>query len=55
MVYLLTGARVSGVLRPKLSWKDIDFENETLTLSVRKGHKSSEFPLDAVLLEIFRD
>jgi len=54
MVYLLTGARVSEILKPKLTWKDIDFENETLTLPVRKGRKSTEFPLEIILLEIFR-
>ena len=55
MVYLLTGARLSEVLKPKLTWKDIDFENEILTLPIRKGHNSTEFPLDTVLLEIFRE
>ena len=55
MVYLLTAARLSEVLKPKLTWKDIDFENEILTLPIRKGHNSTEFPLDTVLLEIFRE
>ena len=54
MVYLLTGARLSEVLKPKLTWDHIDFENEILFLEVRKGHKSTEFPLDPVLVEIFR-
>jgi len=55
MVYLLTGARLSEVLKPKLTWRDIDFENEILTLPIRKSHTSTEFPLDTVLLEIFRE
>ncbi len=55
MTYLLTGARLSEILKPKFSWSDIDFENETFTLPMRKGRKSTEFPLDQVLLEIFRD
>lgn len=55
MVYLLTGARLSEVLKPKLSWRDIDFENEILTLPVRKNHKSTEFPLNEILLELFRE
>ncbi len=55
MVYLLTGARLSEVLKPKLSWKDIDLNQGRLTLPIRKGHGSTEFPLEPVLLEIFRD
>ena len=55
MVYLLTGARLSEVLKPKLSWSDIDLANGKLTLPMRKGRKSTDFPLDSVLLEIFND
>ena len=55
MVYLLTGARLSEVLKPKLSWKDIDLDQGRLTLPIRKGHGLTEFPLEPVLLEIFRD
>ena len=55
MVYLLTAARLSEVLKPKLTWKDIDFENEILTLPIREGHSSTEFPLITVLLEILRE
>lgn len=54
MVYLLTGARLSEVLKPKLSWEDIDLENAIMTLPVRKGNKSTEFPIESKLLEIFR-
>ena len=50
MIYLLTAARLSEVLKPKLTWKDIDFENEILTLPIREGHSSTEFPLITVLL-----
>lgn len=53
MTYLLTGARLSEILKPKFSWKDIDFEAGTFRLPVRKGHKASEFPLDSTLIEIF--
>ena len=55
MVYLLTGARLSEVLKPKLSWNDIDLNQGRLTLPIRKGHGSTEFPLEPVLIEIFRD
>ncbi len=55
MTYMLTGARLSEILMPKFSWADIDFENERFRLPIRKGNKSSEFPLDEVLLEIFRE
>ena len=55
MVYLLTGARLSEELKPKLSWKDIDLENGILILPFRRGQKSTEFPMEPVLLEIFRD
>ena len=55
MVYLLTAARLSEVLKPKLTWKDVDFENEILTLPIREGHSSTEFPLITVLLEILRE
>ena len=55
MVYLLIGARLSEVLKPKLSWKDIDLDNGILTLPFRKGQKSTEFPMEPVLLDIFRD
>lgn len=55
MVYLFMSARLSEVLKPKLSWKDIDFENEIFTLPVRKGCKSTDFPLNELLLEIFRN
>ena len=43
------------VVKPKLSWSDIHLEKGMLTLPVRKGHGSTEFPLQLVLLEIFRD
>ena len=55
MVYLLTGARLSEILKPKFSWQDVDFKNETITLAVRKGHKESELPLNTLLLEIFKE
>ena len=55
MVYLLTGARLSEVLKPKLSWENIDFENKMMTLPFRKGGKSSQIPLDRIVLEIFTD
>ena len=55
MVYLLTGARLSEVLKPKLSWEDIDLENGILTLPFRKGQKSTEFPIESELLEIFHN
>ena len=55
MVYLLTGARLSEILKPKFSWQEIDFENETITLPLRKGHKESDLPLNTLLLEIFRE
>ena len=55
MVYLLTGARLSEVLKPKLSWKDIDLEYGTLTLPMRKGGKSSEFQIKSELLEVFQN
>ena len=55
MTYLLTGARLSEILKPKLAWENIDFEHETLTLPHRKGGKSSVIPMDSVLLSIFRE
>jgi len=55
MVYLRTGARLSEILKPKFTWQEIDFENETITLAVRKGHKESELPLNTLLLEIFKE
>ncbi len=54
IVYLLTGARLSEVLKPKLSWKDIDLEQGTLTLPVRKGRKSSEFQIKTELIGVFQ-
>ena len=54
MVYILTGARVSEVLKPKLSWRDIDFTARTLTLPIRKGNRSTDFELDNVLWDLFR-
>ena len=54
IVYLLTGARLSEVLKPKLSWKDIDLEHGTLTLPIRKGGKSSDFQIKSELLGIFQ-
>ncbi len=53
MTYLLTGARVSEILKPKFSWRNVDFENEIITMQERKGGKSSEIPMDDVLREIF--
>ncbi len=43
------------VVKPKLSWSDINLEKGMLTLHIRKGNGSTEFPLERVLLEIFRD
>ena len=53
MVYLLTGARLSEILKPKLSWDDVDFENELLTLPFRKGGKSTQIPMVPQLVEVF--
>ncbi len=55
MVYLLTGARLSEILKPKMTWDDIDFEKEMMTLPFRKGAKSSRIPLNVILMEIFTD
>ena len=48
------GARLSEVLKPKLSWKDIDLKGRKLTLPVRNGHRLTNFQLDDVLLDLFR-
>ena len=55
MFYLLTGARLSEPLKPKLKWSDIDLESGILTLPFRKGRKASTFPIDDVLLQIMKE
>ena len=52
VVYLLTGARISEILKPKLKWEDIDFENNTLKLMKRKRGKQTTFPLTPTLKNV---
>jgi len=52
LTYIFTGARRSEILKPKLSWKDIDFENEIIHLRYRKRGKHSKVPMGIMLREV---
>lgn len=52
LTYVLTGARLSEILKPKLSWEDINFLNNTITLPVRKRDKKQMLPLSKVLKKV---
>ncbi|NQT27648.1 site-specific integrase [candidate division KSB1 bacterium] len=49
LTYLLTGARISEILKPKLSWEHVDFEKATITLASRKRGKSITIPMPDIL------
>ena len=51
LMYLHTGARREELLKERLSWKDVDFERETVTLT-GKGNKSRTIPLNETAYEI---
>ena len=52
VVYLLTGARISEILKPKLRWEDVDFERNTISLRKRKRGKTSVLPLTSHLKKV---
>ena len=59
LTYLFTGARISEILKPKLKWKDINFEKSTITLANRKRGKSITLPMPRIvsdaLLQLKKD
>ncbi|MBC8402365.1 MAG: tyrosine-type recombinase/integrase [Candidatus Marinimicrobia bacterium] len=53
LTYLFTGARASEIVKPKLSWDDINFEKGTITLENRKWNKSLMLPMPKILVDEF--
>jgi len=49
LMYLLTGARLSEILKPKLEWNHIDFKNQTIKLFNRKRNKKLILPMPKIL------
>ena len=54
-LYMMTGARLSELLKPKLKWSDIDLENARITLPVRKREKSSVLPLSEGMVKTLQN
>ena len=52
VVYLLTGARISEILKPKLKWEDVDFDRNTISLLKRKRGKRTIMPLTNALKSV---
>ncbi len=55
MLYMLTGARRTELLKPKLKWENIDFEKMLITLPERKRKKKSIIPLSPKMAEILME
>jgi len=54
LVYLHTGARRFEILKPNLTWDDIDFDNKQI-LFHGKSDKKRYVPLNKVLVDIFQE
>lgn len=49
LTYLLTGARVSEILKPKLTWGNINFTKNNITLPKRKRGRKLTLPMSNIL------
>jgi len=54
LVYLHTGARRFEILKPNLTWDDVDFDNKQILLR-GKGDKKRYVPLNKVLMDLFQE